>query len=119
VAGGGPSGAQQLCESTEKVRAAGIWERRARRGGGAHRKGRTAALWHDFVEESVAPVPEGGGERRRRWREGVCSGVDERARRGGGVGKRHQQCSTLFIGGSRAVTAKGNGRGGEGRHVAA
>jgi hypothetical protein len=69
VAGRVPSGAQQLCEITEKMRTARIWERRIRRevliG-----KGRTAALQHDFVEERVAPVPEGGGGHRRRRREG-------------------------------------------------
>jgi hypothetical protein len=42
------------------------------------------ALRRDFVEERVAPVLEGGGGHRRRRREGVCSGMDERARRGGG-----------------------------------
>jgi hypothetical protein len=80
----GTSAAQQLHESMEKVRVARIWERRAQRvvliG-----KGRTAALWHNFVKERVAPEPEGGGGRRRRRREGVCSGMDERARTGGGV----------------------------------
>jgi hypothetical protein len=38
----------------------------------------------------------------------VCSGVDERARRGAGG---HRWCSALFIGGGRAVMGKGNGVG--------
>jgi hypothetical protein len=68
----GTSGAQQLCESMEKVRAAGIWERRAWRGRGVvlTGKGRMVALRHDFIEERVALVPEGGGGHHRRWREG-------------------------------------------------
>jgi hypothetical protein len=33
-------------------------------------KGRTKALRHDFIKERVAPMPEGGGGRHRRWKEG-------------------------------------------------
>jgi hypothetical protein len=53
--------------------------------GGAHRKGRTVALRHDFIEERVASVPEGGGGHRRRRREGVYSSVDKTTRRGVGA----------------------------------
>jgi hypothetical protein len=45
----------------------------------------------------------------------VCSGMDEITRRGGGGGRR--RCSTLFIGGDRVMTGKGNGGGGGWRGV--
>jgi hypothetical protein len=63
VASGGPSGAQQLRESTEKVRKTGIWERMAQRWV-LSGKGRTAAL-RRVVEERVVSVPVGGGGHRQ------------------------------------------------------
>jgi hypothetical protein len=117
VAGEEPSGAKQLCESTKKVRAGGIWERRAQRGG-AHQKGEDNGTPTRFHRR------EGGSGARGRW--WVSPAKEGRGcarawmRESGGEGG-HRWCSTLFIGGGCAVTGKGNGGGGggEGRHVVA
>jgi hypothetical protein len=95
------------------VRAAGIWERRAQRGG-AHRKGEDSGTPARFRRR------EGGSGARGRWwallvMEGGGCAHAWTSELGGG----RRWCSTLFIGIGHAVMGKGKGGAREVHHTVA